>query len=196
VLGCKTYVQIPKERHVISQKVTGHAKVGILVGYKGSHIFRVYVPSRRRPVESKIVRSSNVRFDEEGLITKPFPKEDEEADIQIPVKNRGEAANQDRQDSDLIHQRVPNMHQQHQHQSELEKVIIPELIETDLEHKKSQDSDNKHSLPDEDKDSPAEEKLKKLKEMPEIKAEPEPKQKGLRTQKIYMPRPEFNRVTR
>jgi hypothetical protein len=32
--------------------------------------------------------------------------------------------------------------------------------------------------------------------MLEIKAEPEPKAKGLRTQKIYVPRPEFNRVTR
>jgi hypothetical protein len=32
--------------------------------------------------------------------------------------------------------------------------------------------------------------------MPEIEAEPELKQKGLRTQKIYMPRPEFNKVTR
>jgi hypothetical protein len=199
VLGCKTYVQIPKERRVISQKVTGRAEVGILVGYEGSHIFRVYVPSRRGPVESKIVRSSNVRFDEGGLITKPLPEEEdkEEADIQIPVRNRGEAANQDRQDSDLIHQRVPNMHQQHQHRSELEKVIIPELIETDSEHKKSQNSsDNEQSLPDEDEDSPAEEELKELEEMPEIEAEPEPKQKGLRTRKIYMPRPEFNRVTR
>ena len=85
--------------------MTGRAKVGILVGYKGSHIFRVYVPSRRGPVESRIVRSLNVRFDEGGLITKPLPEEEdkEEANIQIPVKNRGEAANQDRQDSDLIH---------------------------------------------------------------------------------------------
>jgi hypothetical protein len=97
--------------------VTGHAKVRILVGYKGSHIFRVYVLSRRGLVESRIVRSSNVRFDEEGLITKPLLKEEdkEEANIQILVRNRGEAANQDRQDSDLIYQRVPNMYQQHQH---------------------------------------------------------------------------------
>jgi hypothetical protein len=95
VLGCKTYVQIPKERRVISQKVTGRAKIGILVGYKGSHIFRVYMLLKREPVESKIVRSSNVRFDKESLITKPLLKEEdkEEADIQIPVRNRGEAAN-------------------------------------------------------------------------------------------------------
>jgi hypothetical protein len=77
--------------------VIGRAKVEILVGYKGLYIFRVYVPSRRGPVESRIVRSLNVRFNEGGLIIKPFLEEDkEEANIQIPVKNRGETANQDR----------------------------------------------------------------------------------------------------
>jgi hypothetical protein len=105
VLGCKTYVQIPKERCVISQKVTGRAKVRILVSYEGSHIFRVYVLLRRGLVESRIVRFSNVRFDEGGLIIKPLLEEEDkkEADIQIPVKNRGKAVNQDRQDSDLIY---------------------------------------------------------------------------------------------
>jgi hypothetical protein len=48
---------------------------------------------RKGLVKSKIVRFLNVRFDKEGLITKPFLKENKEADIQIPVKNRGEAAN-------------------------------------------------------------------------------------------------------
>jgi hypothetical protein len=84
--------------------VTGRAKVKILVSYKGSHIFRVYVLLRRGPVKSRIVRSLNVRFDKRGLIIKPFLEEDkEEANIQIPVKNKGEAANQDRQDNDLIY---------------------------------------------------------------------------------------------
>jgi hypothetical protein len=175
--------------------VTGHAEVGILVGYKGSHIFRVYMPLRKGPVESRIVRFSNVRFNKEGLIIKPFLEKDKEADIQILVKNRGEVANQDRQDNDLIYQRVLNIHQQHQHRSKLKKVIIPELIKTDSEHKKSQNSNNEHSLSDKDKDSSAEEELKELKKMPEIEAKPELKQKSLRTQKIYMPRPEFNKVT-
>jgi hypothetical protein len=84
--------------------VTGRVKVGILVGYEGLYIFRVYVLLRKGPVESRIVRSLNVRFDEGGLVIKPFLEEDEkEADIQIPVRNRGEAVNQDRQDSDLIY---------------------------------------------------------------------------------------------
>ena len=38
------------------------------------------MPSRRGPPASKIVRSSNVRFDEGGLITKPFPDEEDEED--------------------------------------------------------------------------------------------------------------------
>jgi hypothetical protein len=76
--------------------VTEHAKVKILVSYKGLHIFRVYVLLRKGPAKSRIVRFLNVRFNKRGLITKPFPKKDkEEADIQIPVKNRGEAVNQD-----------------------------------------------------------------------------------------------------
>jgi hypothetical protein len=95
VLSYKTYVQIPKERCVISQKVTGHVKVKILVSYKGSHIFKVYMLLRRGPVESRIVRSLNVRFNKKGLITKPLPKEKDkkEANIQIPIKNKGKAAN-------------------------------------------------------------------------------------------------------
>jgi hypothetical protein len=59
--------------------------------------------SKREPVKSKIVRSSNVRFNKGGLITKPFPEKNKEANIQIPVKNKGEAANQDQQNSNLIH---------------------------------------------------------------------------------------------
>jgi hypothetical protein len=85
--------------------VTKRAKVEILVNYKGLYIFRVYMLLRRGLVKSRIVRFSNVRFNKEGLITKPLPKEEdkEETNIQIPVKNRGEAINQDRQDSDLIY---------------------------------------------------------------------------------------------
>jgi hypothetical protein len=76
VLGYKTYIQIPKERCVISQKVTERAKVKILVGYKGLYIFRVYMLLKKGPVKSRIVRSLNVRFDKEGLIIKPFLKKD------------------------------------------------------------------------------------------------------------------------
>ncbi|KAI0995961.1 hypothetical protein K3495_g12220 [Podosphaera aphanis] len=64
VLGCKVYVQIPIERRVLSRKLDARAEIGILVGYEGSHIFRVYVPSRKNGI-----RSSNIRFDEDGYIT-------------------------------------------------------------------------------------------------------------------------------
>jgi hypothetical protein len=63
--------------------VTRHAKVRILISYKNSHIFKVYILLRRKPVKSRIVRFLNVRFDKEGLIIKPLLKEEnkKEADI-------------------------------------------------------------------------------------------------------------------
>jgi hypothetical protein len=58
---------------------------------------------RRRSVKSRIVRFLNVRFNKEGLITKPFLEKDKEANIQILVKNKNKAINQNRQNSDLIY---------------------------------------------------------------------------------------------
>ena len=60
------------------------------------------MPSRKGAPENRVVRSSNIRFDEGGLITKLLPEE--EADISIPIGTRGKVTeNQDQQDSDLIH---------------------------------------------------------------------------------------------
>jgi hypothetical protein len=55
------------------------------------------MPSKRRPVKSRIVRSLNVRFNKKGLIIKPLLKEKDkkEANIQISVKNKSKATNQD-----------------------------------------------------------------------------------------------------
>ena len=50
--------------------------------------------SRKGLIENRIIRSSNVRFDEGGLIIKLLP--DEDADILISAGNRGESTgNQD-----------------------------------------------------------------------------------------------------
>lgn len=68
VLGCKVYVLIEKERRVTSRKLAARAEVGILVGYEGTHIYQVYMPSRAR---DKIVRTSHVRFDEGDFVTAP-----------------------------------------------------------------------------------------------------------------------------
>ncbi|CCU76267.1 Gag-Pol polyprotein [Blumeria hordei DH14] len=65
-LGSKAYVHIPKEKRVVSEKLTPRAEVGILVGFEGNHIYRVYVASRSK---EKIVRTSSVRFDEHGLVS-------------------------------------------------------------------------------------------------------------------------------
>ncbi|KAI0991543.1 hypothetical protein K3495_g16644, partial [Podosphaera aphanis] len=66
VLGCKVYVQITVEKRALSHKLDPQAEIGILVGYEGDHIFRIYIPSRHT-----VIRSSNVRFDEDGHITSP-----------------------------------------------------------------------------------------------------------------------------
>ena len=41
VLSCKTYIQIPKERQVRSEKIKERAEVSILIRYKGTYIFKV-----------------------------------------------------------------------------------------------------------------------------------------------------------
>jgi hypothetical protein len=52
----------------VSRKLAARVKVGILVGYEGVYIYRVYMPSRAR---DKVIRSSHVRFDEGGFVTEP-----------------------------------------------------------------------------------------------------------------------------
>lgn len=63
VLGCKSYVHIAKERRTTSDKMEARAEEGILVGFEGTHIWRIWVPGRGR----KLVRSSNVRFEESAI---------------------------------------------------------------------------------------------------------------------------------
>ena len=57
VLGCKCYVNIPEERRVKGNKLDKRAEIGKLVGYEGSHIYKVWL-------NGKVVKSSNVTFDE------------------------------------------------------------------------------------------------------------------------------------
>ena len=61
----------------------------ILISYKGSHIFKVYILLRRRPTKNRIMQSLNIRFNKRGLITKPLLKDN--ADIPIPNKNRSKS---------------------------------------------------------------------------------------------------------
>ena len=57
---------IPEKRKTKKNKFEKRVELGILVRYEGTHIYRIYVPTRRG---EKIVRTSNVRFDEKkGLI--------------------------------------------------------------------------------------------------------------------------------
>ena len=57
---------ILKKRKTKKNKLEKRAELGIFVRYEGIYIYRIYVPTRRG---EKIVRTSNVRFDErKGLI--------------------------------------------------------------------------------------------------------------------------------
>ena len=70
-------------------KVAAWAKVGILIGYKGSHIFKVYIPLKKGPAENRIIQSLNIRFNKRGLIIKPLLKNN--INILIPTRNRGKS---------------------------------------------------------------------------------------------------------
>ena len=75
-------------------KVAAWAEVGILVGYKGSYIFKVYIPLKKGPAKNRIIQFLNIRFNKRGLITKPLLKDN--INIPIPAKNRSESTkNQD-----------------------------------------------------------------------------------------------------
>jgi hypothetical protein len=64
VIGYKTYVLIEKEKRAALEKLAPCAEVGILVGFKGHHIYRVYIPLKYR-----VVLTSHYRFDKgQGLI--------------------------------------------------------------------------------------------------------------------------------
>ena len=77
VLGCKLYVHILEERRTKGNKLEKRIKIDILVGYSGTYIYRVYILFRKG---DKIVRSSNVRFDErKGLVTEG-EREEEQVD--------------------------------------------------------------------------------------------------------------------
>ena len=68
--------------------------MGIIVGYKGSHIFKVYIPLKKGLAENRIVWSLNVKFNKRGLITKPLLENN--TNILILTKNKGKSTkNQD-----------------------------------------------------------------------------------------------------
>ena len=63
--------------------------MGILIIYKGSYIFKVYITLKKGPIKNRIIQSLNIRFNKRGLITKPLLKDD--TDVPTPAKNRGKS---------------------------------------------------------------------------------------------------------
>ena len=60
--GCRAFVHIPKDMRVQSQKLAERAEKGLLVGYEGNSIYRIWLPHKRR-----VQRSSSVKFLEDSL---------------------------------------------------------------------------------------------------------------------------------
>jgi len=74
IYGCPAYVHINEKdpQRQRGNKFVVRAQKGRLVGYEGSHIYRVYLPHKNR-----VVRSSSVTFDESGtFLTTPISEEE------------------------------------------------------------------------------------------------------------------------
>ena len=67
-------MHIPEERKTKKNKLEKRTELGIFVRYKDIYIYKIYVLTRR---EEKIVRTSNIRFDEkkELIINRKEEKE-------------------------------------------------------------------------------------------------------------------------
>jgi hypothetical protein len=89
---------IPKEDCVQSRKLDPRAEIGILVWYEGEYIYRVWIPGNSgRRGYGCIVRTSNVKFDEYGLITDATTDGlAPQVDIHVPGESRGEHDNSDK----------------------------------------------------------------------------------------------------
>jgi Reverse transcriptase (RNA-dependent DNA polymerase) len=89
VLGCRAIVHIQKQRRTVSEKAEPRAEEGILVGFEGTKIYRVWIPGRRG-----ITRTSTVTFDEESndellevdVIDDAIPYVDENPVTQEPLE--------------------------------------------------------------------------------------------------------------
>ncbi|KAF4970431.1 hypothetical protein FSARC_2541 [Fusarium sarcochroum] len=62
-IGCKCFVHIEPELRVKSDKLTAHAFEGILIGFVGKHIYRVF-----NPTNNKVIITPHVVFHEEDGI--------------------------------------------------------------------------------------------------------------------------------
>ncbi len=67
--GCLAYPVIPKEKRVTSEKFANRREVGVIVGYKGRKIYRIYIPSRCTVIDSphvSFVESSHANFSDDA----------------------------------------------------------------------------------------------------------------------------------
>jgi len=201
VLGSKAYVYILVQDRVLSEKTAPRAEIGILIGFEGNHIYRVYLPHR---VGNKIVRSSSVRFDEaapQSTFTLPL-QGPYLSDVHPPkssvLNNRGKRETlvlvenktlKDANSDSIPSQELDNSHNSHNSQ-------VPHLDDHSIEMPKPNDpfflpseSEPEHEVELSDTGTEAQE------ESTTAKNTVGGRQKGVRN-KTYTPQPQFNRVTR
>ena len=199
VLGCKSYVLIPEERRKKGNKLDERAEAGILIGFEGSHIYRVWIPSRRR---DKIVRSSNVRFDErQGLVTAgEEPSRLQEASP-LPRDIRGVNPDLETDDSDVII--VSNTKQGARDINKQSNVNTaapknPKITELDAEldpNESNVPTDTDTALAQTDQSEVTDTDSITAEIPPQVTAKRGGRPKGSKN-KIYVPQPQFERITR
>lgn len=75
--GCKAWVYLPKEQRTQSAKLAVRAQHGFLVGYTASNIWKIWLPT-----EHKVIESSHVTFDEQTFNDAPTQEEEPTLDIE------------------------------------------------------------------------------------------------------------------
>ena len=78
-------MHIPEKRKTKKNKFKKRAELGILVRYENTYIYRIYVLTRKG---EKIVRTSNVRFDEKKGLIIDGEKEEELISINQNLLNK------------------------------------------------------------------------------------------------------------
>jgi hypothetical protein len=81
ILGCRAYVNIPRENRKASAKFAPRAQEGILIGYGGQRNYRIYIPQKQT-----VVTSCHVSFDEGKLPYLKTQEDDKDREVEESVQ--------------------------------------------------------------------------------------------------------------
>ena len=130
-LGCKVFSHIPKEK---TKKLDDRSRKGYLVGYEGTHIFRIWHPDTLQTS-----RETHVTFDENHFFkTKAGLISDEQLDT-LPPKSKSKFENNSNSSSSSDSDSEPD-------QDEDEKQEISEQDEDEIKSESESSSDDEDEL--------------------------------------------------